>query len=73
MRTLDNNSKQVGLMWRAGSLGTILEEEVEKRIGKIMGMDQGQVQALLAVYCMRENKRIYGFPGQSVIQCIQSI
>ncbi len=35
-------------VWRAGSLGTISEEEVEKRIGKIMGMDQGQVAALMA-------------------------
>ncbi|HKF37774.1 MAG TPA: HAD-IA family hydrolase, partial [Ktedonobacteraceae bacterium] len=29
-------------------LGTIAEEEVEKRIGEIMGMDQGQVAALMA-------------------------
>src|SRR6266446_7189041 len=35
-------------VWRAGSLGTISEEEVEKRIGEIMGMDQGQVEALFA-------------------------
>src|SRR6266487_1408970 len=35
-------------VWRAGSLGTISEEEVEKRIGKLMGMDQGQVAALMA-------------------------
>ena len=35
-------------VWRAGSLGTISQEEVEKRIGKIMGMDQGQVAALMA-------------------------
>jgi epoxide hydrolase-like predicted phosphatase len=35
-------------VWRAGSLGTISHEEVEKRIGKIMGMDQGQVAALMA-------------------------
>jgi putative hydrolase of the HAD superfamily len=35
-------------VWRAGSLGNISEEEVEKRIGEIMGMDQGQVEALMA-------------------------
>ncbi len=35
-------------VWRAGSLGTISEEEVEKRIGKIIGIDQGQVAALMA-------------------------
>ena len=35
-------------VWRTGSLGTISQEEVEKRIGKIMGMDQGQVAALMA-------------------------
>ena len=32
-------------VWRAGSLGTISEEEVEQRIGEVMGMDQGQVAA----------------------------
>src|SRR2546429_390680 len=35
-------------VWRTGSLGTISQEEVEKRIGEIMGMDQGQVAALMA-------------------------
>ena len=35
-------------VWRAGSLGNIPQEEVETRIGKIMGMDQGQVAALMA-------------------------
>jgi epoxide hydrolase-like predicted phosphatase len=35
-------------VWRDGSSGTISEEEVEKRIGEIMGMDQGQVEALMA-------------------------
>jgi epoxide hydrolase-like predicted phosphatase len=35
-------------VWRAGSLGPISEEEVEQRIGQIMGMDQGQVAALMA-------------------------
>jgi epoxide hydrolase-like predicted phosphatase len=35
-------------VWRDGSLGNISEEEVEKRIGEIMGMDQGQVEALMA-------------------------
>ncbi len=35
-------------VWRAGTLGTISEEEVEKRIGEIMGMDRGQVAALMA-------------------------
>ena len=34
-------------VWRAGRLGNISEEEVEKRIGEIMGMDQGQVEALM--------------------------
>src|SRR6266702_1688651 len=35
-------------VWREGSFGTISEEEVDKRIGQIMGMDQGQVEALMA-------------------------
>src|SRR6266516_3103811 len=35
-------------VWRDGSFGNISEVEVEKRIGEIMGMDQGQVAALMA-------------------------
>src|SRR5260370_3951497 len=35
-------------VWRAGTLGTISEEEVKKSIGEIMGMDQGHVEALMA-------------------------
>src|SRR5713226_9449238 len=35
-------------VWKAGSSGKISEEEVEKSIGAIMGMDQGQVEALMA-------------------------
>ncbi len=35
-------------VWIDGSYSNISEEEVEKRIGEIMGMDQGQVEALMA-------------------------
>ncbi len=35
-------------VWRAGTLGTISQEEVEHRIGELMGMDQEQVAALMA-------------------------
>jgi epoxide hydrolase-like predicted phosphatase len=35
-------------VWRSGTLGTISEEEVKERIGEIMGIDQGQVEALMA-------------------------
>ncbi len=35
-------------VWRDGRIGTISEEEVEKSIGEIMDMDQGQVEALMA-------------------------
>jgi epoxide hydrolase-like predicted phosphatase len=35
-------------VWRAGTLGTISEQEVEMRIGQIMGLDQQQVAALMA-------------------------
>ncbi len=35
-------------VWRDGSSGNISEEEVEKGIGKIMGMDQAQVDALMS-------------------------
>src|SRR5260370_9512622 len=35
-------------VWRDGSSGNISEEEVEKSVGGIMGMDQGQVEALMA-------------------------
>ena len=35
-------------VWRDGSSSTISEEEVEKSIGEIMGMDQEQVEALMA-------------------------
>lgn len=35
-------------VWIDGSYSNISEEEVEKRIGEIMGMDQGQVEALIA-------------------------
>lgn len=34
-------------VWREGSLGKISEEEVEKRVGEIMGMDQAQVDAFM--------------------------
>ncbi len=34
-------------VWKAGTLGTISVEEVEKSIGKIMGLDQEQVEALM--------------------------
>jgi putative hydrolase of the HAD superfamily len=35
-------------VWRVGSLGTISEEDVEQRIGEILGMDQVHVGALMA-------------------------
>src|SRR5438270_8601044 len=35
-------------VWRAGTLGTISLQEVETRIGQIMGLDQQQVAALMA-------------------------
>lgn len=35
-------------VWIDGSYSNISEEEVEKRIGEIMGMDLGQVEALIA-------------------------
>ena len=35
-------------VWKDGSSGTISEEEVEQSVGEIMGMDQGQVEALMA-------------------------
>ncbi len=35
-------------VWRDGSFGNISEEEVEKRIGEILGMNQGQVESFLA-------------------------
>jgi epoxide hydrolase-like predicted phosphatase len=35
-------------VWRAGTLGTISLQEVEMRIGQIMGLDQQQVAALMA-------------------------
>jgi epoxide hydrolase-like predicted phosphatase len=35
-------------VWRNGSSGTISEEEVEKSVGEIMGLDQGQVKAFMA-------------------------
>ena len=35
-------------IWRDGRIGTISEEEVEKSIGEVMDMDQGQVEALMA-------------------------
>ena len=34
-------------VWRDGSTGIISEEEVEKIVGEIMEMDQGQVEALM--------------------------
>jgi FMN phosphatase YigB (HAD superfamily) len=35
-------------VWKDGSSGNISEEEVEQSVGEIMGMDQGQVEALMA-------------------------
>src|SRR5215831_8540 len=34
-------------VWIDGSYGTISEEEVNKSIGEILGIDQGQVEALI--------------------------
>jgi epoxide hydrolase-like predicted phosphatase len=35
-------------VWKDGSFGNISEEDVEKSVGEIMGMDQGQVEAFMA-------------------------
>src|SRR5258708_15304784 len=35
-------------VWRASSLGTISEEDMEQRTGEILGIDQGHVEALMA-------------------------
>jgi epoxide hydrolase-like predicted phosphatase len=35
-------------VWRAGSSGTISEEDVEKSVGEILGIDRGQVEAFMA-------------------------
>src|SRR6516225_7752801 len=35
-------------VWRDGSFGILSEDEVHKSIGEILGIDQGQVEALLA-------------------------
>lgn len=35
-------------VWIDGSLGAISEEDVKKRIGELMGMDQAHVEALMA-------------------------
>src|SRR5258706_7265722 len=35
-------------VWKDGSSGKISEEEVEQSVGEIIGMDQGQVEALMA-------------------------
>jgi epoxide hydrolase-like predicted phosphatase len=35
-------------VWHAGSVATISEEEVEQRIGTILGLDQAQVDAFMA-------------------------
>src|SRR5260370_34299257 len=35
-------------VWKDGSSGNISEEEVEQSVGEIMGMDQRQVEALMA-------------------------
>jgi putative hydrolase of the HAD superfamily len=35
-------------VWKGGTVGTISEKEVKKRIGEIMGLDPWQVEALLA-------------------------
>ena len=39
--------EKLGEVWRAGSLGTISEAEVERRTGDILGLDQAQVAALM--------------------------
>src|SRR5258708_26675820 len=35
-------------VWRDGSSGNISEEEVEKSVGEVMGMGQGEVEGLMA-------------------------
>src|SRR5262249_13062795 len=34
-------------VWTAGSVGTIMIEEVERRVGEILGLDQAQVDAFM--------------------------
>lgn len=41
-------NEQLMDVWKDGSSGNISEEIVEQSIGEIMGMDQGQVEALMA-------------------------
>jgi epoxide hydrolase-like predicted phosphatase len=40
--------QRLGDMWRAGSLGTISEAELDQRISAILGLDQSQLTALMA-------------------------
>jgi putative hydrolase of the HAD superfamily len=40
--------QRLGNVWRAGSLGAISEEEVERRTGAILGLDPAQVAAFMA-------------------------
>ena len=34
-------------VWKAGSVGSISEAEVEKRVGKLLGLDQAQITAFM--------------------------
>ena len=40
--------ERLGDVWRGGSIGTVSEEEVEKRTGEILGLDQAQVNAFMS-------------------------
>lgn len=39
---------QLGEVWRAGSVGSISEADVERRTGELLGLDRAQVDAFMA-------------------------
>lgn len=41
-------NQRLGDVWRAGSIGTITEEEVEQNVGAVLGLDRAQVDAFMA-------------------------
>jgi epoxide hydrolase-like predicted phosphatase len=41
-------SERLRTVWRAGSIGTMSEEEVEKSTGEILGLDQQQLEAFMS-------------------------
>jgi epoxide hydrolase-like predicted phosphatase len=41
-------AERLGQVWQAGSIGTMPEEEVEKNIRELLGLDQAQLAAFMA-------------------------